>query len=266
MQTKTIRNKGRFSRIVCCSNESVDVLIRLGCSDMIVGRPSQSLQPEVKHANIVGGYGSIDPQKVLSLNPDIVITYSDYQHNVASELIRNHQCVLATNQLNVMEILDTIECIGAIAGVPTEAASLRRQMVTSLKKHLKKANEMSVRPRVYFEEWNDPMICGVEWVSEMIEIAGGQDIFRNRSKNKGHHERQVSLTEIIENDPDIIIASWCGKPANLQEIASRDGWQAIRAVKNQHIFEMRPEITLQPGPRIIEGIAEMSKIFRKWDS
>jgi iron complex transport system substrate-binding protein len=200
------------------------------------------------------------------LNPDIVITHSDFQHEVASELIRNHQCVLATNQLNVMEILDTIERIGAIASVPAKAASLRSQMVTTLKKQLKKANELPARPRVYFEEWDDPMICSVEWVSEMIEIAGGQDIFRNRSKNKGHLERQVSLSEVIENDPDIIIASWCGKPANLKEIADRNGWQAIRAVKTQRIFEMQPEITLQPGPRITEGIAEMSELFRKWNT
>jgi iron complex transport system substrate-binding protein len=253
-----------IDRIVCCANESVDILIRLGRSDRIVGRPSQSRQPEVRQAAVVGGYGSMDPEKILALSPDLVITYSDFQHKLAAELIRNHLFVLACNQLDLAGIFKCIDLIGGAVGAGKRAQELLQEMDRRLDYHVQKGKSLANRPRVYFEEWNDPLISGVAWVSEMIEAAGGTDIFQDRKSGKGYLERRVDPEEVIARDPEIILVSWCGKPACIDEITGRKGWQTVSAVKNRRVVELPPEILLQPGPAILDGIAAMQEIFRKW--
>lgn len=254
----------QIERIVCCANESVDILIRLGCGGRIVGRPSQSRQPEVRRAAVVGGYGAMDPEKILALSPDLVITYSDFQHRLAAELIRRHLFVLACNQLDLAGIFRSIRLIGGAVGATEKAGELLQEMDRRLDYHVQKGKSLADRPRVYFEEWNDPLISGVAWVSEMIEIAGGIDVFQDRRNGKGYLERQVDPEEVIARDPNIIFVSWCGKLADMEEITSREGWQDIAAVKRGAVIELSPDILLQPGPRILDGIGAIQDIFRRW--
>ena len=235
-------------RIVCLTEETVETLYLLGQSHRIVGVTGYAVRPARvrKEKPRVGAFTSADVPKIFDLKPDLVLTFSDLQADIAAEVIRAGVQVLAFNQRSVAGILDMIRALGAMTGTSGKAHALcveyqrRMQRLTALKRRF--------RPRVYFEEWDDPPISGIAWVSELIEIAGGEDVFAHLRHEQGAKARILSHADIIAAQPDIIIASWCGKKVRPEMIAARPGWSHIPAVAQGRIYEIKSPLILQPGP------------------
>ncbi|MGB8355927.1 MAG: cobalamin-binding protein [Chthoniobacteraceae bacterium] len=249
------------SRIVCLSAEAVEILYRLGCGDRIVGITGYATHPpEARSLPRVSGFSEVNYEKVDALRPDLVITFSDVQAECAHELIRRGHVVLATNQRSLEDIFCTILLIGRIVGHEPEAQKLANEMRAEIfgsNPVVPPAN----RPAVYFEEWDDPMISAIAWVSELIEAAGGRDIFADRRENPRATDRTVTAEEIIHRQPEIIIASWCGKKARLDTIRQREGWGDIPAVCNHRIYEIPSTDILQPGPGLLRGLTQLRNII-----
>jgi len=253
----------RPSRIVCLSAEAVEILYRIGCGGRIVGVTGYATHPpEARSLPRVSGFSEVNYEKVDVLKPDLVITFSDVQAECARELIRRGHTVLATNQRSLEEIFRTILLIGRVAGCEAGAKKLTEEMRAEIfGEGTTSSTPPANCPAVYFEEWNDPMISGIRWVSELLEAAGGRDIFADRRENPRAAGRTVAPEEVIRRQPDIIIASWCGKKARLDEICSREGWQAIPAIRHRQVHEIPSDDILQPGPGILRGFAQLRKII-----
>lgn len=235
-------------RIVCLTEETVETLYLLGQSQRIVGVTGYAVRPaEVRREKPrVGAFTSADVPKILALNPDLVLTFSDLQAQIAAELIAAGIQVLAFNHRNVAGILDMIRTLGAMTGAKGRAHAL----CTAYARRLERLRQTPrpYRPKVYFEEWDDPPISGIAWVSELIEIAGGTDVFSHLRKEQGAKARILSSDAIIAARPEIIIASWCGKKVRPEKIAARAGWGVIPAVAHARIYEIKSPLILQPGP------------------
>ncbi len=244
-------------KIVCLSNESIDILIRLECADRVVGAPVESLSKGILNATAVGGYGTIDIDKVTDLQPDIVFSYSDFQHRFVLPLLRKQLPVMTFSQSSLEGIFRSIRIIGNAVGVPERGEPLVAELRESIQTFASESRHGGSQPKVYFEEWNDPMVTGTQWVSEMIEIAGGRNIFSEKASHTQFIERHVLSRDILEKDPDIIFASWCGKKVDVETIRSRQGWNRLSAVRNNRIFELPGDSVLQPGPGILRGIEIM---------
>jgi iron complex transport system substrate-binding protein len=247
------------SRIVCLSAEAVDILYRLGCGDRVVGVTSFAVEPaEARKKVCVSGFSSFNFERIDALGPDLVITFSDVQATAAQELIRRRHTVLATNQRSLAEVFQTILLIGRTVGREREAERLVNEMRAEIYRNSAARRD---GPTVYFEEWDDPMISGIRWVSELIEAAGGRDIFPELHDRARAPDRVVTSEEVIRRQPEVIIASWCGKKANLDAIRQRAGWDSIPAVRNGRIHEVDSAHILQPGPVLIKGLRQLRAIL-----
>ena len=236
-------------RIVCLTEETVETLYLLGEQDRIVGVSGYAVRPKQvrKEKPRVSAFTSADIPKILDLNPDIVLAFSDLQAEIASSLIQAGVTVMTYNQRDIAGILAMIQHLGATVGQEQNALKL----VNRYKSRLANVSaQVEGRPplKVYFEEWNDPMISGIKWVSELIEIAGGTDIFPNYANQAAAKNRFVKSNEVILAAPDVILASWCGKKVRPEKIANRPGWENIPAVQNGRIIEIKSPLILQPGP------------------
>jgi len=235
-------------RIVCLTEETVETLYLLGEQDRIVGVSGYAVRPPQvrREKRRVSAFITADIPKILALAPDLVLAFSDLQADIAAELVRAGVAVHVFNQRDVAGILAMIRTLGAMVGAADRAESLAAGYETRL------AAIASVvrapRPRVYFEEWDDPLISGIGWVSELIGIAGGADIFPELRACKSAKERIVTPETVRELAPDVILASWCGKKVNIDRIKSRPGWDAMPAVRNNRIVEIKSPLILQPGP------------------
>jgi len=248
-------------RIVCLTAESTEIVFRLGAGDRIVGVSGFALFPsEARRKPRVGGYTGIRAERVLALRPDLVLAYSDLQADVTHDLIRAGATVLHLNQRSVAQILDAILLIGRLIGEPEAAERLCLQMAAELEDRPTGIR----RPRVYFEEWDQPLICGIGWVSDLIEAAGGTDIFRERAESSRAEERRVNPTEVVERDPEIVFASWCGKRVSAERIRSRPGWDQITGIQENRVVEIRAPHILQPGPSILHGFRQMRETIRAY--
>jgi len=249
-------------RIVCLTEEPTEILYLLGEGKRIVGISAYTCRPlrAKKEKPVVSAFTGGSVKKICALKPDLVIGFSDIQANLAKDLIAANQQVLIFNQRSVQEILDVISIMGRLVGREKRARLLVRgyeKNIAALQRRRKKRV-----PKVYFEEWMEPKICGIRWVSELVEIAGAKDIFRKKSFGKLAKERFVSDQEVVAAKPDIYIASWCGKPLIREQVISRPGWSAIPAISNNRIYEMDPSIILQPGPACLtDGLECLSKII-----
>lgn len=244
-------------RIICLSAESADICGRLGAGNRVVAVSSYASREMRAGRRIVGGFSTLKREELLELQPDLVITFSDVQAEIAADLIRRHCTVLATNQRSLRQIAEAILLIGRAIGCAPEAEALADDFERQLKQ-LRHAPTR--RPRVYFEEWDEPPISGIGWISEAIALVGGEDIFSSQD-GKASRERQVDPAAVIAADPEIIFASWCGKPVNAAAIAARPGWEAIRAVQTGQIHEIHSDDLLQPGPRVLQGIEQMRRVI-----
>jgi iron complex transport system substrate-binding protein len=236
-------------RIVCLTEETVETLYLLGEQDRIVGVSGYAVRPPRvrREKPRVSAFTSADIPKILALEPDLVLGFSDVQADIAADLVRAGIAVHIFNQRDIAGILAMIRTVGAMVG----AAAPADQLASRLERRLAEIGAMArpaPRPSVYFEEWDDPLIAGIGWVSELIEIAGGVDILRELRAKKAAKDRIVTGETVRERAPDIILASWCGKKVSLDRIRQRPGWHEIPAVRDRRIVEIKSPLILQPGP------------------
>jgi iron complex transport system substrate-binding protein len=208
-----------------------------------------TLPREVPAKPRVSGFSTARIDQIEKLQPDLIITFSDVQTPLATDLMRRGFAVLATNQRTLAETESTLALLGRLVDREAEAD----RWLGEFRKRLAPVEQLSDRPRVYFEEWNDPLISSIAWVSELIEHAGGRDVFAELRTRRAAMERVVSLEQVRHADPEIIFASWCGKPMDAAEFASRPGWNDVSAVRDRRIHEIPGEDILQPGFRLVYG-------------
>jgi iron complex transport system substrate-binding protein len=251
-------------RIVCLTEETVETLYLLGEQDRIVGISGYCVRPPEARRDKprVSAFTSADIPKILSLKPDLVLSFSDLQADIVAALIRCGVAVHAFNQRSVAEILDMIRMLGAMVGATDRADRLAVNFAAGLAETRDRAAQLPRRPRVYFEEWDEPMISGIAWVSELIDAAGGMDIFADRATGKSAKERIVTAPEVIERMPDIIIGSWCGKKFRPEKVAARPDFDRTPAVRNHAIHEIKSPLILQPGPAALTaGLTELQRVI-----
>jgi iron complex transport system substrate-binding protein len=248
------------SRIVCLTEETVETLYLLGEQDRIVGVSGYAVRPpQVRREKPrVSAFTSADIPKILTLEPDLVFTFSDLQAEIAGHLIRAGVAVHAFNQRDIAGILAMIRTIGALVGATEKAESLAKGYEARLAETEASMRGRS-RPKVYFEEWDDPLISGIGWVSELIEIAGGEDVFAGLRSRQSARDRIVLPEKVIGAAPDLILASWCGKKVVPESIRQRPGWDAIPAVRSGHIVEIKSPLILQPGPAALTDGLDLVK-------
>jgi iron complex transport system substrate-binding protein len=254
-------------RIVCLTEETVETLYLLGEDRRIVGVSGYAVRPPQvrKEKPRVSAFISADVPKILALNPDLVLTFSDLQADIVADLVRANVAVHAFNQRDVAGILDMIHTLGALVG----AAGKAEQLATSLAARVHDVHERSARlprrPRVYFEEWDEPMISGLGWVSELIAAAGGTDVFPALATRKNAKDRVVSREDVIAAQPDIIIGSWCGKKFVPGKVAARSDFAQVPAVASGFLREIKSTLILQPGPAALtDGLDALSAIVTDW--
>jgi iron complex transport system substrate-binding protein len=246
-------------RIVCLTEETTETLYLLGEQERIAGisgftaRPPEARQQKPK----VSAFTSARFDQILALKPDLVIGFSDMQAEIARELITRGANVLVFNQRSVEEILDTILAVARLVGAEERGSALVDDLRGGLEAIRVSASLFARRPRVFFEEWNDPLISGIRWVDELLETAGGESLFPElRSCHDAKH-RILDPRVVRERDPEVVIASWCGRKVNKQAIRAREGWENIR-----HIYEVKSTYILQPGPAALtEGVRQLHTIF-----
>ena len=241
-------------RIVCLTEETVETLYLLGEQDRIVGVSGYAVRPpQVRREKArVSAFTSADIPKILALEPDLVLTFSDLQADIVAALIRQGIAVHAFNQRDIAGILAMIRTVGALVGAVEKAGHLAAGYEDRLRQVRLAANGRP-RPRVYFEEWDEPLISGIGWVSELVGIAGGDDVFPEKAKAKAARDRIVAADEVIAAQPDIVLASWCGKKVVPDRIKARPGWHAIPAIRDDRIVEIKSPLILQPGPAALTG-------------
>ncbi len=246
-------------RIVCLSAEAADWLCRIGAWDQVVGVTAFFTIPTDRPQKPrVSGFSTAQFDEITKLKPDLVITFSDVQASLTSELMQRGFSVLATNQRTLAEIEATLALLARVVGAELEG----ERCLAEFRRRLAPVTKVKIRPRVYFEEWNDPLIAGIAWVSELIERAGGQDVFANLRARRAASDRVVLPRQVREHDPEIILASWCGRPVRLADISARADWNQITAVRNARIHELSGGEILQPGFRLIEGYEKMKHLFK----
>ena len=237
------------ARIVCLTEETVETLYLLDEEHRSVGVSGYAVRPARvrREKPRVSAFTTANLPKILALNPDLVLTFSDLQAPIAAELIRAGIAVHAFNQRDVAGILAMIRTVGALVGASEKAERLARTYEARLAEVAASARSRP-RQKVYFEEWDDPLISGIGWVSELIEIAGGKDVFKQLAAQKSAKDRIVSPEAVIAAAPDVILASWCGKKVVPEKIRQRPGWSKIPAVQANRIVEIKSPLILQPGP------------------
>jgi len=253
------------SRIVCLTEETTETLYLLGEGHRVVGVSGYTVRPpEARRKPRVSAYISAKYDRIEELQPDLILAFSDLQANITSELIKRGYPVMAFNQRSIPEILQMIRLVGAMVGCADRASSLASNLELEIDSVRAAAMRLPLRPRVYFEEWDDPLISGIRWVEELIEIAGGEPIFPELRNARLGRDRIVSGSDVIQRRPDVIIASWCGKAVRTERIAARPGWDGIPAVRDRHLYEIKSTYILQPGPAsLTEGIHLLHRIIAR---
>jgi iron complex transport system substrate-binding protein len=254
-------------RIVCLTEETVETLYLLGEQDRIVGisgyvvRPPQARREKPR----VSAFTSANIDKILALKPDLVLTFSDLQAGIVADLIRRGLDVHAFNQRSVAGILDMIRILGAMVDASERARQLVGMLEARLAEARSRAERLPKRPKVFFEEWDEPLISGIGWVSELVEIVGGIDIFADRRNQAAAKERVVTAEEVVAREPDLIIGSWCGKKFRPERVMTRAGFGQTPAVRHQDLYEIKSSLILQPGPAALtDGLAELQRIIARW--
>jgi iron complex transport system substrate-binding protein len=253
------------SRIVCLTEETTETLYLLGEGDRVVGVSGYTVRPpEAREKPRVSAFINARFDKIEALRPDLILAFSDLQAEIAAELARRGHNVVLFNQRSVEEILRMIRMVGGLIGRSDRAEALASQLAADLDRIREQALHFARRPRVYFEEWDDPLISGIQWVEELIEIAGGEPIFPELRHAKLAKDRIVRSEDIVRRAPDVIIASWCGKAVKKEKIASRPGWEALPAVQARRIHEIKSAYILQPGPAsLTEGVRQLHDILMR---
>ena len=254
-------------RIVCLTEETVETLYLLGEEARIVGVSGYAVRPQRvrKEKPRVSAFISADVPKILSLEPDLVLAFSDIQADIVADLIRAGVAVHAFNQRTIAGILDMIRLLAAMIDAPKNGQRLADELTARLQRTRLASASLPRRPRVYFEEWDEPMISGIGWVSELIEIAGGIDVFGGVAHQKSAKDRMVKAEAIVAAEPDIILGSWCGRKFRAEKVIARPGFSRIPAVRDGKLYEIKSSIILQPGPAALtDGLDRIVGIFAAW--
>lgn len=266
METETLHEKinidslsGYPRRIVCLTDETTETLYLLGEEDRIAGVSGYTVRPkEARSKPRVSAFVSAKIDKILELQPDLVLAFSDLQADIVRELIQKGLTVLAFNQRSVFEILEMILALAGLVGCPEKGKALASVLSGGLEEIRASAQRFPRRPRVFFEEWNDPLISGIQWVEELTELAGGEPVFPELRQKALARDRILDPDSVISRDPEVVIASWCGVKVNKDRIMARPGWSGITAVGRGHIYEIKSTYILQPGPAALsEGVRQL---------
>jgi iron complex transport system substrate-binding protein len=244
---------------VCLTEETTETLYLLGEGDRIVGISGYTVRPpEARSKPKVSAFINARFDKIDALEPDLILAFSDLQADIAAELIRRGHSVVTFNQRSIEEILRMIRTVGALVGRQAAAETLADEFARGLDAIRGRAAQLPRRPRVFFEEWDDPLISGICWVDELVEIAGGQPIFPHLRTASLAKDRIVRPADVCAADPEVIVASWCGKAMKKRTIVERPGWDRTSAVRNDHVYEIKSTYILQPGPAsLTEGVARL---------
>ena len=254
-------------RIVCLTEETVETLYLIGEERRIVGVSGYAVRPARvrREKPRVSAFISADIEKILALEPDLVLTFSDLQADIAAALIRRNVAVHAFNQRDLAGIFAMVRTLGALVGAADKAEALAAALGERLAAARARAGRHARRPRVYFEEWDDPMISGIKWVSQLIDAAGGIEVFPALAEQKSAKDRIVSPGQVIAAAPDIIVGSWCGKKFVPAKVAARPGFAAVPAVRAGCLHEIKSALILQPGPAALtDGLDALVRIVDDW--
>ncbi len=247
------------ARIVCLTEETTETLYLLGEGDRVVGISGYTVRPpEARQKPKVSSFLHARYEKIDALKPDLILAFSDLQGDITSDLVKRGYPVFTFNQRSVAEILQMIRVLAGIVGVADKGVALASRLERGLDDIRERARALPCRPRVFFEEWYDPLISGIRWTEELVAIAGGDPIFPELSTAGLAKDRIVTGEQVIARAPDVIIGSWCGKPVRKERISARPGWQDVPAVRNGRIYEVKSTYILQPGPAALtEGVARL---------
>jgi iron complex transport system substrate-binding protein len=247
------------SRIVCLTEETTETLYLLGEGERVVGVSGYTVRPpEARQKPRVSAYLTAKYDKLEALEPDLVLAFSDLQATIVNDLIRRGHTVVTFNQRSVAEILQMIRMLGGLIGCSAKAEQLTARLEAGLEEIRQQAARLPKRPRVFFEEWDAPLISGIQWVEELVEIAGGDPIFPELRLAKLGKERVVDPAEVVRRDPEVIVASWCGKAVRTERIVARPGWKDVTAVRDGHVYEIKSAFILQPGPAALtDGVRQL---------
>ena len=252
------------SKIICLTEETVETLYLIGREDLIAGVSKYVERPPQAKTNHpqVSQFVRSDIEQIVAMAPDLIIGFSDIQKDIAKELIGRGLNVFVTNQRSLAEILNQILLLGRMVGEEAKTQSLVASFQESLENQ-RKISAQRPKVKVYFEEWDHPRLSGIQWVSELIEACGGENIFKHKTGSLAAM-REVSDEEVINLNPDVIIGCWCGKKVKVESFAQRPGYQQVNAIKNNQVYEVDPAVFLQPGPALfVDGLSQMSELLQK---
>ena len=253
-------------RIVCLTEETVETLYLLGEDERIVGVSGYAVRPARvrREKPRVAAFTTANVEKIVALRPDLVFTFSDLQAGIVADLVKRGIAVHAFNQRDLAGIYAMIETVGALVGAPEKGARLAQEMRGRVAAIAARAQDRA-RPRVYFEEWDEPMISGIGWVSELVEAAGGIEVFPELARCDAAKDRIIGTERVIEAQPDIVIGSWCGKKFRPELFAARPGFEALPAVRGGFLREVKSTLILQPGPAALtDGLDAIAAIVEEW--
>ena len=257
-------------RIICLTEETTEILYAIGADEYIVGISGFTVRPAIarKTKPKVSTYLDANIDEILKLKPDLVLAWSDLQASICANLIQAGIAVYCFNHRSIQGILELISMLGRITNHIEQADKFRHDIEEQLHRTKLSGLARKFHPKVYFEEWFDPLISGIEWVSEIIELCGGIDVYEEHRKFPDAKRRIIANPdEVIAKNPDIILASWCGKGVKKEKIISRNGWDTISAIQHSEIHEIKSPIILQPGPAALtDGIDIIMNIFDTWES
>ena len=248
-------------RIVCLTEETTETLYLLGEGDRVAGVSGYTVRPpEARRKPRVSAFLHARYEKIEALAPDLVLAFSDLQGDIAADLAKRGYPVMLFNQRSVAEILQMILMVGGLVGRADRAAALVAELEAGLDRIREQSSRLPSRPRVFFEEWDTPLISGIRWVEELVEIAGGEPIFPELRDAKLGKDRIVEADEVVRRLPDLIVASWCGKTVRPERIRSRAGWAHVPAIRRGHVYEIKSALILQPGPAALtDGVHQLHR-------
>ena len=261
-------DSGYPQRIVCLTEETTETLYRLGEERRIVGISGFTVRPPRarREKPRVSAFTSAHTARIVALAPDLVLGFSDLQADIAAELVRKGLNVHIFNQRSVPEIFSMIRILGGMIGCEAKTAALLAELEAGLAAVRATAAALGRRPRIYFEEWDEPLISGIGWVSELIGLAGGEDCFPELSRESlGRNRIVADPLEVVRRSPDIVLGSWCGKKFRPDRVAARPGWDAVPAVRCGFVREIKSAIILQPGPAALtDGVRAVQAVIAEW--
>jgi len=249
-------------RIVCMTEETTETLYRIGAGELVVGVSGFTVRPpEARKKPRVSSFLDANFERILELKPDLVLGFSDLQADLGRELCKRGVPVYLFNQRSLAEILQTVRVVGALVGRAEAAEKLADLLEANLVRHAEAAERLPRRPRIFFEEWHEPLISGIRWCSELVELVGGEDVCRESRARQDAKGRIFDPAEVARRDPEGVIASWCGRRAKREKIVSRPGWEQVRAVVEDQLYEVRSSFILQPGPAALtDGVDQLAHI------